>query len=131
MNLADNKKRFSKKLSKSVKLVKRSSKKASKKMVGGKKKSKKSKCSHSCELPPGLVAHQEFVKFLQKDMDIKGGVLVNMLAAVYKNIAKKNNPDVTDSVKLAEKAKKVYMEEKSSGQPHKRYKELESSRAKK
>lgn len=135
--------KHSKKMSEAKKVKKvsrKSSKKHSKKMTGGKKvkvapvakKSKKSKKSRSQsrELPAGMIAHQEFVRYLQSEMNLKGGVIVNMLAKVYKDIAKKNNPD-SDSVELAKKAKEVFAKEKSTGQPQKRLKELEASRASK
>jgi hypothetical protein len=130
--------------------VSKSSKKSSRKLSGGKPKkivmaksnrkpSKKSSRKPSKkssrrlsgrsvggarELPAGMVAHQEFVKFLKNDMNLSGGPLVNMLAKAYKDLAKNNNADA-DSVELAKLAKDVYLKEKSSGQPKKRIDELE------
>lgn len=115
------------KAKKTVKKVVRKSHEHSKSRSRSRSHSRK----QSRELPAGMIAHQEFVRFLQKELDLKGGVIVNMLAKVYKDIAKKNNPDVTDSVKLAEKAKEVFLKEKSSGKPKQRLNEIESSRGSK
>ena len=106
------------------------------KMAGGKSKhskkssKRKSKKYQSRDVPAGLRAHLDFVAKIQKELNVKGGVILAMLGKIYKDIAKKQNPNMTDSVKLAKEAEKIFSDENSSGKAMKRFKEIEASRKK-
>lgn len=108
------------KKSSATKSAKRSAKKSSAKK-SAKHSAKKSSRKMSRELPAGMKAHLDFVAFLLKDMGVVGGPPIQVVAKMYKDIARKNSPDA-DSVELAKLARKVYEDEKKSspGKPKQR-----------
>jgi hypothetical protein len=87
---------------------------------GGKRKSK------GGGLNPALRARLDFAAMIRKDMKISNVALVQRLISIYTDDAKKKNPNV-DSVKVVDMAKKAYQEDKKSGGPEKKLKELEKN----
>jgi len=102
---------------------KTSAKKTSAKKTSAKKTSAK---KMSRELPEGMKAHLSFVSFLLKDMGVSGGPPIQVVAKMYKDIAREKNPDA-DSVELAKLAQKVYTDEKSKS-PKKPLERLETAK---
>jgi hypothetical protein len=101
-------------------------KKRSAKKSSAKKSSAKKSRSMSRSVPPGLQAHIDFVSFLTKDMKVPGGPPIQVVAKMYKDIARDNNPN-SDSIELAKLARKVYENEKNKS-PKKPAERLETAK---
>ena len=90
------------------------SKKGSKSKKSSKKtKSKKSSRRMKRDSDP-LAKYREYVAYIQKDMDMKGGPLVNTFAAIFREEAKKSLPNASQD-ELHDKAKEIYRNYKKSG----------------
>jgi hypothetical protein len=70
--------------------------------------------SRSPGSPDPLAKYREYVAFIQKDMEIKGGPLTNSFAAYFRELAKKENPNASQD-ELNNKAKVIYAENKKLG----------------
>ncbi|AYV80814.1 MAG: hypothetical protein Harvfovirus7_11 [Harvfovirus sp.] len=64
--------------------------------------------------PDPLAKYREYVAYIQKDMDLKGGPLTNSFAAYFREIVKRENPGASQD-ELNSKAKALYNNEKKSG----------------
>ena len=117
----------------SRKASRKSSKKASRRnsmqfaeQLGGAKKSSRKKSSRkmSRELPPAIIKGNEFKKFVQDEMKLKGGPVLMIFAYKLWNKFKNANPNATPN-ELFAGAMKVYKEEKQKGTLEKMYKDTE------
>jgi len=111
-------KRKGKKGSKTVKTSKTSNK--SKKS----KKSKKTSRSRNMKREDPLAKYREYVAYIQKDMDMKGGPLVNTFAAIFREEAKKSIPNGSQD-ELHDKAKEIYRNYKKNGKIDERLKQAQ------
>ena len=83
------------------------------KKTSKKSKSKKSSRRMKRDSDP-LAKYREYVAFIQKDMDMKGGPLVNTFASFFREEAKMSMPNASQD-ELHDKAKEIYKGYKKSG----------------
>ena len=95
------------------------------------KQTRKRRLSRDPNSPDPLAKYREYVAYIQKDMNLKGGPVAIAFASYFRGIVKKDNPTASQD-ELNEKAKKLYHTEKAAGRASDIYekvkKDLENKR---